>query len=161
MKLVVIGVRKEFKRIKFIQAIREKFEPDLKKAKNIADSILSNKKYEIAKNDLDAIERIGNCGLDLYFSYWEGDEYFEGTFDSYGLSNHKVQTQFSLSEIEDCLKHLKSPVLAGTHRNNYQIFELSEIPSMLLIENEFLADQCVEYLLSKGTKVIQSIKEIG
>ena len=94
-------------------------EPDLKKAKKIADTILSKKKCENNYIDLNTIEEIGNLGLDLHFSYWDEDDFFEGIFDSSnGLKKWKVQTKFSSSEIEKCLKDLKNPVLVGTHKKN-------------------------------------------
>jgi len=162
MKFSILRIRPEFKRVIFIQIIKKHMEPDLKKAKKIADTILSKKKCENNYIDLNTIEEIGNLGLDLHFSYWDEDDFFEGIFDSSnGLKKWKVQTKFSNSEIENCLKDLKNPVLVGTHKKNYSIIEASEPPMALVIENNFLADQCVEHLLSKNVKIYKSINDLG
>ena len=69
MKIRIIRIRDQFKRTKLIQIIRNHLEPDTEKAKEIADTFLSEKACEIESQDLSLIEKAGISGLDLLRSW--------------------------------------------------------------------------------------------
>ncbi len=161
MKVYIKGNRNKFNRISTILLFRDIFEMSLTDAKNITDKIVNNgRSFEFETDDLSIIERIGKNGLNLRFSYMKGVDYFEGSYDSHGLSITKLQTEFTNKEVEDCLKEVKCPVLIELAKNDFIIIDSCNTPNALLIENDFLAKKCVEYLLNKGVRIVESINEL-
>ncbi|MCP3924105.1 MAG: hypothetical protein GY714_16115 [Desulfobacterales bacterium] len=162
MKVNILEIRPEFKRIIFIQLIKKRLEPDLKEAKDIVERILTNGKYEFDFIDLNFIEDISKIGINLQFSYWAKKELFVGTCSNKGLTKWKEQTEFSTSEIEECLNDIENLVLVEEGNQEYSIINISVKPHLfMLIESDFLEKRCVEYLLSNNVKIYKSLDEIG
>ncbi len=155
MKVEITSFREGFNKVQNSLLLRDKLGICLAEAKGITDKILKREFVEIELDDLAFIEKLGKGGVNLNFKYQEDNEIFEGCYDEHGFTYQKIKSKFSTEEIEATLSQMPYAVLVKV--NGSLIIMNQDRNSTLLIENEYLAEDCKQYLIDRGVKIYDSV----